>query len=104
VDDAISSLHGADHGDAERTTALARDDEAVPGVEPDPRVVDVDVEGQLVVAVVGGAGGECVEQPTADSVTAVSGHHGDDEFGDRRPSGFTTSKGSRNCHHAAPAG
>jgi hypothetical protein len=53
----------------------------------------VDVEGQPVVAMVGSAGGERVEQTTTDTATAVGGHHRDDDLGDRRAVGCHDQQG-----------
>ena len=50
-------------------------------------VADVDVEGQPVVAALGGAGREGVEQATPDASSAGGGHHRDDDLGDRRAVG-----------------
>ena len=47
----------------------------------------MNVEGQPVVAVLGGAGGERVEQATTDTATTVGREHRDDELGDRRAVG-----------------
>ena len=82
----MQSAHGqtADHRDAEWSATLTRDHEASATVEPRGRVTDVDVKGQLVVAVLDGACGERVEQVTTDTATTVSGPHRDDELGDRR--------------------
>jgi hypothetical protein len=46
-----------------------------------------------------GARGEFVEQATADTATAVGGHHGDDELGDRRAVGRHDQRG---LPHAPP--
>ena len=79
--DAVLSPHNGPTA-AERSAALPRDHESHAAVEPGGGVADVDVEGQPVVAVLGSAGGEGVEQATTDAAAAFGGRHRDDELGD----------------------